>query len=53
MEIRKTSMSKLLCRNMNATPKIQPLAFISANEKGNELADCNTLPDIDWKFWKV
>jgi peroxidase len=34
MEIRKTSLAKLLCRNMNDTPKIQPLAFLSAKSNG-------------------
>lgn len=53
MEIRKTTLSKLLCRNMNDTPKIQPLAFISPREKNNEPVDCNTLTDINWNFWKV
>jgi len=32
-EIRKTSLAKLLCRNMNDTPKIQPKAFLSMKNK--------------------
>lgn len=53
MELRKSSLAKILCRNMNDTPKVQPLALRSFREKGNELVDCDTLPDFDWKFWKV
>lgn len=53
MELRKTSLAKILCRNMNNTPKIQPLAFISHKQKGNERVDCNSLPDINWDFWRV
>jgi len=52
MELRKTSLAKILCKNMNNTPKIQPFAFISSNEQGNELVDCSSLLDIDWRFWQ-
>lgn len=52
-EIRKTTLSKLLCRNMNDTPKIQPHAFLSARIEHNERIDCEQLSDINWDFWKV
>jgi len=52
-EIRKSSLAKLLCRNMVDTPKVQPMAFISSKSNGNSLVDCSTLPDIDWGFWTV
>lgn len=53
MEVRKTSLAKLLCRNMNDTPKIQPMAFLSAKKDGNSLVDCRELTDINWQFWRV
>jgi len=52
-ELRKSSLSKLLCRNMNETPTIQPIAFLSANMEGNERVDCDSLPDFKWDFWTI
>jgi len=51
-EIRKMSLSKLLCRNLKDTPKIQPRAMISSKLKENALIDCSELTDIDWSLWK-
>jgi len=52
-ELKKFSLSKLLCRNMNITPKVQPHSFLSFQLEGNELVDCESLPDIDWNFWRI
>lgn len=52
-EIRKMSLSKILCRNLKDTPKIQPKAFISSKLKENALVDCSELTDINWSFWKA
>lgn len=52
-EIRKFSLSKLLCRNMNDTPRIQPRAMVSSSAQGNSLVECSSLPDINWQFWRA
>lgn len=52
-EIRKMSLSKLLCRNLKDTPRIQPRAMISSKLKENALVNCTELTDIDWSFWKA
>jgi hypothetical protein len=52
-EIRKVTLSKVLCRNLKDTPKIQPMAMLSANNPGNELVNCSDLPDINWSFWQI
>ncbi|RMZ96965.1 chorion peroxidase isoform X1 [Brachionus plicatilis] len=53
IELRKLSLSKLLCRNLADTPKMPPRAMLSMKLDGNELKDCKKLEDIDWNFWKA
>jgi peroxidase len=47
-EIRKSSLAKVLCRNMNDTPRIQPLALVSAKKEGNLMVDCGQLERMSW-----
>jgi peroxidase len=51
-EIKKVTLSKILCRNMKDTPGIQPFALLSSAIKDNEMVNCTNLPDLNWSFWK-
>ncbi|XP_069122308.1 peroxidase-like [Argopecten irradians] len=48
-EIRKYSLSKVICNNIEVT-KMQPRAFrtVSAN---NQRIDCSKIPDVDLSLW--
>lgn len=52
-ELRKVTLARLLCKNMNDTPKMQPSAFLSSRVEGNELVDCSSMGDINLSFWRI
>jgi len=51
-ELRKQTLSKILCRTMQNTPMIQPLAMLTRQIDSNQLVSCDSFTDIDWNFWK-
>ncbi|CAH0559675.1 unnamed protein product [Brassicogethes aeneus] len=51
-EIRKASISRLLCDNSPTTDYMQPEGFKYTSIFGNKLQDCNTLPSINYTKWK-
>jgi len=52
-EIRKITLAKFLCRTMADTPTIQPRAMLTRQLDDNQLIRCDSLPDINWNFWKA
>jgi len=52
-EIRKITLAKILCRNLENTPKIQTHAMLTTKLTQNKLVECSSLPDINWSLWKV
>ncbi|CAB3370662.1 Hypothetical predicted protein [Cloeon dipterum] len=51
-ELRKASLSKVLCHNMDAPIDIQPIAFDQPNGSTNPRINCPTLPGIDLNAWR-
>ncbi|XP_026318555.1 peroxidase-like [Hyposmocoma kahamanoa] len=50
-EIRKSSMARLLCDNVNSINLMQPRAFEQLSPE-NELVPCDELPAVDLSFWR-
>ncbi|KAI5643978.1 peroxidase domain-containing protein [Phthorimaea operculella] len=50
-EIRKASMSRVMCDNGDTVTHIQPVSFLRAGP-GNELTDCEDIPKVDLRAWK-
>ncbi|KAK0399869.1 hypothetical protein QR680_003251 [Steinernema hermaphroditum] len=50
-EIRRTTMSKLICENSEYARKIQPNAFLMPDDLTNAPVSCNDLPDVDLYEW--
>ncbi|KAL0840028.1 hypothetical protein ABMA28_015353 [Loxostege sticticalis] len=51
LEIRKSTVSGLLCNVGDTVTDIQPNAFLRAGP-GNEMTSCEHLPNIDFRAWK-
>ncbi|KAK6111424.1 hypothetical protein QQG55_43590 [Brugia pahangi] len=50
-EIRKTTLSKLICANSQYARRIQPNAFLMPDDLTNAPMKCSELPDIDLYEW--
>uniref|UniRef100_A0A915PWL0 Peroxidase n=1 Tax=Setaria digitata TaxID=48799 RepID=A0A915PWL0_9BILA len=50
-EIRKTTLSKLICSNSQYAHQIQPNAFLMPDDLTNAPMKCSELPDIDLYEW--
>ncbi|WKY05060.1 hypothetical protein Q1695_005794 [Nippostrongylus brasiliensis] len=50
-EIRKTTFSRMICANSQFARKIQPNAFLMADELSNAPTSCSELPDTDLFEW--
>ncbi|KAI1288387.1 Chorion peroxidase [Halotydeus destructor] len=52
-EIKKTSLSRIVCDNIDGLEKIQPLSLIKPLEPWNTRVDCNseTIPRLDFRKW--
>ncbi|VDK17833.1 unnamed protein product [Anisakis simplex] len=50
-EIRKTTLSKLICSNSQYARRIQPNAFLMPDDLTNAPVKCSELPDIDLYEW--
>ncbi|MFH4976071.1 hypothetical protein AB6A40_002780 [Gnathostoma spinigerum] len=50
-EIRKTTISKLICENSDCAAKVQPNAFLLPDDLTNAQVKCSELPDIDLYEW--
>ncbi|CAH0407945.1 unnamed protein product [Chilo suppressalis] len=51
MEIRKVSVSRLLCDNGDKVSRIQPHGFLREGPK-NQICSCNEIPGMDLNAWK-
>ena len=52
-EIRaKTSMAAILCQNVDIEV-ISKSPFLAHNDEWNPLVECNNLPQIDFRLWRV
>ncbi|VDM96570.1 unnamed protein product, partial [Thelazia callipaeda] len=51
VEIRKTTLSKLICSNSQYANHIQPNAFLMPDELTNAPMKCSELPDVDFYEW--
>ncbi|XP_072936800.1 uncharacterized protein [Epargyreus clarus] len=51
MEIRKTSIARILCNNAVGVHHIQPHAFLRISP-GNDFVSCDKIPAIDLQAWK-
>ncbi|XP_076307317.1 chorion peroxidase-like [Tachypleus tridentatus] len=50
-EIRKTTLSRILCDNSDGFQNISRLPFRPENYEGNEVVYCNDLPEINLEPW--
>ncbi|XP_039256744.2 salivary peroxidase/catechol oxidase-like [Styela clava] len=52
-EIRKVSLSTLICQNVFGMKTIQPRAMYLPSVSGNERISCNDIPEIDFHAWRM
>lgn len=51
-EIRKTTLAKIICANLDRTTKIQKAAFDLPDNFLNPRLNCNDIPSMDMNAWK-
>lgn len=53
--IRNTSLSRVICDNLDAVTTMQPIIFLVPHDKKNPRVDCsnlNVIPQLDLTAWK-
>jgi peroxidase len=53
MTLKKVTLAKILCENGDGYrhEKIQRMAMLLPDKKGNPEVECSSLPDLDWMAW--
>jgi len=52
-ELRKSSMSRIICDNSNGVELMQPDSFVIANSRDNAYVGCSSIPTVELSYWKA
>ncbi|KAL7038831.1 hypothetical protein ACKWTF_009708 [Chironomus riparius] len=52
-ELRKSSLSRIICDNSNGVELMQPNSFVIANSGDNAYVGCSSIPTVDLSYWKA